>query len=138
MLSAKRLIGRISCSAMFLNNSLVPLPPAGPQTGSFIGMAIHRWISPHQRRQSGLKSGGRGSGLKKSIFPGKFPKNFNFLRQFHQKMPILQTNFRKFSTFSGNFTNILDFLGKNWPFAATSGQIILFLFKIHHFRTYFL
>src|SRR6218665_1267590 len=62
-----------------------------------------------KRRQSGLKFGGRGSGSKKL----------------------------KISLFSGNFTNF-DFLGKNWPFTATSGQIILFFFKSHHFRTYFL
>src|SRR6218665_1811477 len=45
-----------------------------------------------QRRQSGLKSGSRGSGSKNFDFLGKFPKNldsfrkfqknFNFLRQF--------------------------------------------------------
>src|SRR6218665_1922016 len=31
-----------------------------------------------------------------------------------------------------------DFPSKNCPFIATSGQIILFLFKSNHFRTYFL
>ena len=50
-------------------------------------------------------------------FPGKFPKNFNL---------------------SGNFTKNFDFPGKNWPFTATSGQIILFLFKNHDLWTYFL
>src|SRR6218665_3572835 len=53
----------------------------------------------------------------KSIFTGKFPKNFDFFRQFKKKF---------------------DFPGKNWSFTATSGQIILFLFKSHLFRTYFL
>src|SRR6218665_441977 len=42
-------------------------------------------------------------------------------------MPIFSGNLKKF-----------DFPGKNYPFTATSGQIILFLYKIHHFRTYFL
>jgi len=90
-----------------------------------------------QRRQSGFKFGGCGSGSNKfrslqtiffrqlhkrisqknSIFPGKFPKNVDFFRQFKTK---------------------IDFPGKNFPFTATSGQIILFLFKSHHFRTYFL
>src|SRR6218665_3950057 len=51
------------------------------------------------------------------IFPGKFTKHLGF---------------------SGNFTRSVDFPGKTWPFTATSGQIILFLFKSHHFRTYFL
>src|SRR6218665_1143136 len=46
-------------------------------------------------------------------FPGKFPKNSNFFRQFHQK-------FR--------------FSRPNWPFTATSGHIILFLFERHHFQ----
>src|SRR6218665_1034491 len=37
-----------------------------------------------------------------------------------------------------NFRKTIDFPGKNWLFRAISGQIILFLFKSHHFRTYFL
>ena len=36
------------------------------------------------------------------------------------------------------FHKKVDFTGRNWPFTATSGQIILFLFQSHHFRTYFL
>src|SRR6218665_3930878 len=40
--------------------------------------------------------------------------------------------------FSSNFTKEFDFPGKNWRYTAISGQIIVFLFKIHHFRTYFL
>src|SRR6218665_2421404 len=44
----------------------------------------------------------------------------------------------KKSIFQGKFPNSFDFSGKNWPFTATSGQIILFLFKSHHFQTYFL
>src|SRR6218665_192147 len=72
-----------------------------------------------QRRQSGLKSGEvMDPGLKKSIFPGKFSKISISFRPFH--------------------TKILIFSCKNWSFTATSGQIILFLFKSHHFRTYFL
>jgi len=96
--------------------------------------------------------------VKKLDFPGKFPKNFNFFRQFHkkfnfsrqifekfqffqaisQKIRFFQANFRKISMFSGSFTNNFDFPGKNWLFTATSGQIILFLFKSYHFRIYFL
>src|SRR6218665_1378862 len=47
---------------------------------------------------------------------------------------------KKISIFPGKFRKNFDFPGKNWPFrpTATSGQIILFLFKSHHFRTYFL
>ena len=71
-----------------------------------------------QRRQSGLKSGGSRSQVQKILtFPGKFPENFDFFRQ---------------------FKIFLDFPGKNWPFPATSGQISLFLFKTHHFQTHFL
>jgi len=54
---------------------------------------------------------------KKFYFPGKFLKNFNFL---------------------GNFPRKFDFPEKNWPFIATSGQMILLLLKSHHFWTYFL
>jgi len=46
-------------------------------------------------------------------------------------------NFRNISIFSDNLKKI-EFPGKNWSFTATSGQIILFLFKSHHFRTYVL
>jgi len=53
--------------------------------------------------------------------PGK--NKFDFSRQISEK----------FQFFSGNFTKNFDFTGKNWPFTATSGQIILFLFKSHHF-----
>src|SRR6218665_512679 len=42
------------------------------------------------------------------------------------------------SDFLGKFPKNIDFPGKNWLFTAISGQIILFLFKSHHFRTYFL
>src|SRR6218665_1188317 len=51
-----------------------------------------------------------------SIFPGIFLENSDFFRQFHKKY---------------------DFTGNNWLFTATSGQIILFLFK-SGFQTYFL
>jgi len=49
-------------------------------------------------------------------------------------MRFFQANFRKISIFSSNF----DFPGKNWPFTATSVQIILLILKSHPFRTYFL
>src|SRR6218665_2547443 len=60
------------------------------------------------------------------VGPGK---KIDFSRQISEKN----------SFFSGNFTKQFRYFpGKNWPFTATSGQIILFLFKSHHFRTYFL
>src|SRR6218665_3669472 len=62
--------------------------------------------------------GGHASGSKIFIFPSKFPKN---------------------SDFSDNLKKI-EFPDKNSPFTATftPWQIILFLFKSQHFRTYFL
>jgi len=72
-----------------------------------------------------------------SIFLGKF-KKFLFSGNFTQKSMLpnkIFQNFRKFSIFSGNFTKEFNFLGKNWPFTTTPGQIILFLFKSHHFQT---
>jgi len=64
---------------------------------------------------------------KNRLFPGKFTKNFYFSCQIFEE-------FRFFRQFHKKF----DFLGKNWLFTAISGQIILFLFQGHHFRTYFL
>src|SRR6218665_2490913 len=70
-----------------------------------------------QWSQSGLKPGGSWIRVKKINFFRQILENLDFFRQFHKN---------------------LDFPGKNWSFTATSGQIILFLFKSHHFRTYFL
>src|SRR6218665_3704973 len=50
----------------------------------------------------------------------------------------IEANFRKILTFSGNCSKNFEFPGKNCSFTAISGQIILFLFKSHHFRKYFL
>ena len=69
-----------------------------------------------------------GNFTKKSFFQGKFAKNFEFFQIILYKIPI----------FHGKFPKNIDFPGKNWLFTAISGQIILFLFKSHHFRTYFL
>src|SRR6218665_992388 len=68
-----------------------------------------------------------------------------------KKISIFRAHLSEISIFSGNFTKFLknfhflrqlkkkiDFPGKNCSFTATSGQIILFLFKSLHFRTYFL
>src|SRR6218665_3766518 len=71
----------------------------------------------------------------KKISTGKFPKNFIFFQA------ILQKNIKFCRQISENFDffrqlKTLIFQAKNCPF--TSGQIILFLFKSNHFRTYFL
>src|SRR6218665_3831622 len=54
-------------------------------------------------------------------------KKFDFLRQIFEKFRFFQA-----------ILKIFDFPAKNCSFTATSGQIILFLFKSLHFRTYFL
>ena|SRR6218665_3627883 len=61
-----------------------------------------------------------------SISSGNFTKN-----------SIFHANFRKISIFR-KCLKTFEFQGKNWPFTATSWQIIPFFFKSHHFRTYFL
>src|SRR6218665_617641 len=78
-----------------------------------------------------------------SISTGKFPKNFKFLRQFYKRISSSPGKFPKILIFSGN--KKIDFPSKKCPFTAnlqaftsTSGQIIIFLFKSNHFRTYFL
>src|SRR6218665_1837356 len=54
-----------------------------------------------KRRQSGLKSGGRGSGSKNFAF-----LNFDFIRQFHiQKIDFSEQICKQFRFFSGNFTS---------------------------------
>ena len=67
------------------------------------------------------------SHIKIDAFQANFGKNRFF-----------QTNFRKSSIFAGKFTKSFYFPDRNWPFTATPVQIIVFLFKSHHFRTYFL
>src|SRR6218665_1116484 len=81
------------------------------------------------------------------VDPGQ--ENFDFYRQISEKFQffqaILQKNIEFCRQISENFDffrqlKTFDFPSKNCPFTVTctSGQIILFLFKINHFRTYFL
>ena len=82
-----------------------------------------------------------------SICSGNFTKNFGFsrqiqeefrfIKQFHKKLYFLG-KFPKHFDLLGNFTKNFDFPAKNWLFTAISRQIILFLFKSHHFQTHFL
>ena len=104
-----------------------------------------------QRCQSGLKSGGRGSGSTEfQFFQANFREILIFSRQFHKKWFFrqifekfrffrqiffykcwfFQGNFRKISMFSGKFSKEfkffrqlkkIDFPGKNCSFPATSG-----------------
>src|SRR6218665_1117962 len=82
---------------------------------------------------------GRGSGSKKFRF---LQANFRKISIFQA---ILQKNIEFFMQISENFDFFKQlkksiFQAKNCPFTATctSVQIILFLFKNNHFRTYFL
>src|SRR6218665_2041515 len=77
-------------------------------------------------------------GQKISIPTGKFPKNFNFFRQFYKRISSFAGKFPKILIFFQAIKKNSIFQAKNCPFIATSGQIILFLFKSNHFRTYFL
>src|SRR6218665_2199131 len=70
-----------------------------------------------------------------SISTGKFPKIVNFFRQFYKRISSFAGKFPKILIFSGN--KKIDFPSKKSPFTSTYGQIILFLFKSHRFRTYF-
>src|SRR6218665_643324 len=78
-----------------------------------------------------------GNFTKSFDFLRTFAKNFYFFRQF-KKNRFFQGKVPKNFDFLGNFTKNFDFPGINWLFAAISGKIILFLFKIHHFLTYLL
>src|SRR6218665_243892 len=78
------------------------------------------------------------------VDPGQ--KNLDFYRQISEKFQffqaILQKNIEFCRQISENFDlfqaiKTIDFPSKKSQFTATSGQIILFLFKSHHFRTYF-
>src|SRR6218665_394406 len=91
--------------------------------------------SGSQRRQSGLKSGGRGSMSQKfqffqtnfrkiSIFSGNFTKNFDFSRQ----------NFRKISIFSRNFTKCFDFYGEMSHLQQLLGKLFYFSSKVTTFE----
>src|SRR6218665_2641574 len=73
-------------------------------------------------------------------------KIFDFYRQISEKFQFFQAILHKNIEFCGQISENFDFFRqlkkfdfpcKKSPFTATSGQIILFLFKSHHFRTYF-
>ena len=70
-----------------------------------------------QRRQSGLKSGDRGSGSTKiSILPGKFSKHFDYF----------QSNFRNSSIFSGNFTKKFNFFRQSKKFRFSMQKLLIY------------
>jgi len=51
-------------------------------------------------------------GLKKSNFPGKFMKNFDFFHAISSNIQFFQANFRKISILSGNVTKNSTFQAK--------------------------
>src|SRR6218665_2787284 len=62
------------------------------------------------------------------LFQSKFPKNFNFFRQFHKKFRFSE-KIPKISIFSGNFTKKFDFLGhftKSFDFLRKFAKICIF------------
>jgi|SRR6218665_665239 len=69
---------------MTYNNDLLQVP-----TQSFILLGLVT-ITGMERRQSGLKSGVVDLGEKNSIFPGKFPRNFDFSRHISKKFRVFQ------------------------------------------------
>src|SRR6218665_2563173 len=90
-----------------------------------------------QRRQSGLKPGVSWIRVKKFYFYRQISEKFQFFRQFYKRISSFAGKIPNILIFSGNYKNSI-FEAKNCPFTATSGQIILFLSKSNHFRTYFL
>src|SRR6218665_2038082 len=72
-----------------------------------------------QRRQSGLKSEGSWIRVQKiSISTGKFPRNFNFFRQFYKRI----------SSFAGKFPKILIFQAiKKFDFPSKKLSIYSYL-----------
>ena len=95
-------------------------------------MALVSWATARvgvQRCQSGLK-------YARFVDPGQ--QNFEFSWQIFEKFQFFRQIFKTFRFYSGNFEKKFDFPRKNCSFTATSEQIILFLFKSHHFRTYLL
>src|SRR6218665_2236972 len=70
------------------------------------------------------------------FFSGNFTKNFNFWKTF-EKFQFFRQICKKFDFIQAMFKKF-RFSAKHFSFTATSEQIILFLFKSDHFRTYFL
>src|SRR6218665_4077316 len=79
------------------------------------------------------------------VDPGQ--QNFDFYRQISEKFQFFQAILQKNIEFCRQISENFDFFrqlkksifqANNYPFTATSGQIILVLFKSNHFRTYFL
>src|SRR6218665_2491690 len=68
------------------------------------------------------------------FFPANFGKISIFFRQFYKRNFDFQARISELPFSLQNFHSARQ----NWPFTATSGQIILFLFKTRHFPTYFL
>src|SRR6218665_152802 len=77
-------------------------------TRSYIPPCMGWYRTDYQRRQSGLKFGGSWIRVNKifSIFPGKFPRNFDFYRQFLKKIRFSRQIFEKFRFFQANFSKI--------------------------------
>jgi len=85
----------------------------------------------YQWCQSGLKSGGRGSRQKKSIFPGKFPKNFG---QFHEEIDFSRQISKKFRFFQAISQKKFDFKAKIGHLQQLLGKLLYFSSKVTTFK----
>src|SRR6218665_2939560 len=90
----------------------------------------------HQRRQSGLKSGGRGSGAKKSDFSRQISKKFRLFQAISQKnFDFFQKISQKNLDCSGKFNKTSDFFRqfkKMLISQAKIGHLQIFLSKLFY------
>jgi len=91
------------CSPIHLfNDATNLLIIRGVTTLSWCAHHRKRLLGCAQRRQSGLKSGGRGSGSTKfRFFQANIREISMFFRQFHKIFRLFQAKFRKISIFPG-------------------------------------
>src|SRR6218665_2965602 len=102
-------------------------------------------MMPQRNQEKEIKAASIWFEIWEVVDPGQ--KNVDFYRQISEKFQffqaILQKNIEFCRQISGNFDFFRQlkksiFQAKSCPFTANSGQIILFIFKSNHFRTYFL
>ena len=77
--------------------------------------------------------------IKKIDFSRHILEQIRFVQAILQKKFDFPGNFPEISTFLVNFLKLFDFPGKNLPIYSNFwASYILFLFKSHYFRTFFL
>jgi len=111
-------------------------PPIRPSVRRSVHPSIHLFIHPIGGVNLVRNLGVVDSGQTNFDFSMQILEKFRFFQAISlKKIPIFTGKFTINFDFSGNFKKEFEFSGKNWPFTATSWQIILFLFKSYHFRT---